>query len=437
MKRTSLAAAVACAVLGSPAHADFVEDSKATLNLRNMYYNRNLSHSDTRAGEASEWGQAFRLHYNSGFTDGTVGLGVDVFGQFAYRLDAGGRAGKADTSRTPGQMFPLDDGRSANEFSRLGLTGKARIGKTDLHIGTLMPRIPVLISNDSRLLAQTFEGAQITSQEVEGLTLLAGQLRSTKTRASSNDIDMRIGGSSADAGSNKFYYAGADYAINEDLTAQYYYANLENYYKQHFLGLVHNWSLPVGSLKTDLRYFYSSSDGKNASASGRAQGYSSGGDWASGDRDMGEVDNRVWSAQLSYNLGSHTFLGGYQQVSGNSDFPFLSQGDGSTAYLITNRQIGKFLSAGERTWVAEYAYDFAELGAPGLKAAITYLSADNIDAPGPDKREWERDFRVEYVVQDGVLSGMGLAWRTGTLRGNNDVDQEENQLIVTYSLPLF
>jgi hypothetical protein len=45
---------------------------------------------------------------------------------------------------------------------------------------------------------------------------------------------------------------------------QYYYAKLENYYIQSYLGLVH--VLPLGkeqSFKTDLRYFDSNSEGKN------------------------------------------------------------------------------------------------------------------------------------------------------------------------------
>ena len=63
--------------------------------------------------------------------------------------------------------------------------------------------------------------------------------------------------------SNKFIYAGGDYKITKDLTAQYYYGNLEDFYKQHFLGLVHNWAIGPGVLKSDFRYFNSSDDGAN------------------------------------------------------------------------------------------------------------------------------------------------------------------------------
>ena len=35
--------------------------------------------------------------------------------------------------------------------------------------------------------------------------------------------------------------------------------------------------------------------------------------------------------------------------------------------------------AGERTWQARYAYDFAKVGVPGLTAGVVYLRGSNID----------------------------------------------------------
>ncbi|MDT4833984.1 outer membrane porin, OprD family [compost metagenome] len=97
---------------------------------------------------------------------------------------------------------------------------------------------------------------------------------------------------------------------------------------------------------------------------------------------------------------------------------FYINADGATAYLITDRQIGKFLSAGERTWLAEYGYDFASAGVPGLKATVTYLSGDNIDNAASDRKEWERDFRLDYTLQQGALKGLGFSWRNASFRSN-------------------
>ncbi len=448
MNKSTLALAISLTTLSYQASAaGFIEDSTATLSLRNFYFsNDNRESQDevgrnaARNGQQEEWGQAFQLNYSSGFTQGTVGFGLDAIALVGVQLDSGGN-GKAGSDRTPGALFPRDsDGSAVDNYAKGGVTGKVRLSKTEARLGTLQPKLPVVTFNDGRLLPQTFQGGQITSNEIDGLTLIAGQLESTKTRSSSDDIGLRIAGATLvngqQADSNTFYFAGGDYKLTKDLTAQYYYGNLDDFYKQHFLGLTHNWALPVGALKSDLRYFSSAADGKNASAAGRAEGYRSSGFWKAGDSNTGEVDNRTWSALFTYSLSGHALSAGYQQVSGDSAFPFLNQGDGATAYLITDRQISNFARAGQRTWLAEYGYDFASAGLPGLKATVTYLSSDNIQNAGADQQEWERDFRLDYTLQQGALKGLGFSWRNASLRSEATSNTDQNRLIVSYSLPL-
>lgn len=440
MRKTSLALAVAASTLGlsQVAVADFIGDSKASLTMRNFYFDQNTVNTPNNNGEASEWGQGFILNYQSGFTEGTVGFGVDAVGMLGVRLDGGGRAGKTDRDRTPGQLFPLEsDGSAVDDFSKGGLTGKVRFSKTEARIGTLMPKLPILVSNDGRLLPQMFEGGMITSNEIDNLTLTAGQIEHAVGRASSNSTGLSVLGGTQE--SNKFYFAGGDWKINSDLTAQYYYANLEDYYKQHFAGLGHNLALGEGSLKTDLRYFRTTSDGKN----GKEAGYGVGGYTKNGD---GKIDNNTWSAAFTYSLGGHAVMLGYQRVSENSNFVQLNQGNlvnegagGASAYLLTDRLVSNFTRAGERTTFGQYSYDFATLGVPGLKASVAYLKGTNVKVRGGnDAKEWERDIALDYAFQDGALKGLGLGWRYGVLRGNapGQADTDQNRLFVSYTLPL-
>lgn len=438
MRKTSLALAVAASTLGlsQVAFADFIGDSKASLTMRNFYFDQNTVNTTNNNGEASEWGQGFILNYQSGFTEGTVGFGVDAVGMLGVRLDGGGRNTKAGRDRTPGQLFPLEsDGSAVDDFSKAGATAKVRISKTEARVGTLMPKLPILVSNDGRLLPQMFEGGMITSNEIDNLTLTAGQIEHAVSRASSNSTGLSVAGGSE--ASNKFYFAGGDWKVNSDLTAQYYYANLEDYYKQHFAGLGHNLALGEGSLKTDLRYFRTSSDGKN----GKEAGYSVGGYTRNGD---GEIDNNTWSAAFTYSLGSHAVMLGHQRVSEDSNFVQLNQGSiegssGASVYLLTDRLVTSFTRAGERTTFGQYSYDFATLGVPGLKASVAYLKGTNIKvAGGNDAKEWERDIALDYAFQDGALKGLGLGWRYGVLRGNapGQADTDQNRLIVSYTLPL-
>lgn len=434
MHKSSLALAVALGVFAQQATAaGFVEDSKLSLSSRTMYFDNNNreAHSDIRPDQR-ESGQGFKLDYLSGYTQGVVGFGVDVQALWGIHLDGGRGYHK-------GGFFPDDGDGSANQWARIGGNAKARFSKTEAHFGSaLAPNLPILVSNDGRLLPQTFEGGTIQSKEIDNLTINAGQLTHAMGRASSNRTGLSVGGGAKD--SNKFRYGGADWKVTKDLTLQYYYSNLEDFYKQHFLGLVH--VLPIAdnqSLKTDLRYFDSSSDGRNGEAGYRFtqnNGYG---------KKPYEVDNQTWSAIFTYTLSSHAITLGHQRVSDDGGFVWLNQGSlvnegagGSSFYLFTDSMINQFARAGTNTTFGQYAYDFTKLGVPGLKASVTYLRGDDVRNTNGNGTysEWERDARIDYVVQEGVLKGLGTSLRHGVYRGsggNSLADQDQTRLIFNYT----
>jgi hypothetical protein len=448
MNKSTLALAVAVGVLAQQAGAaGFIEDSKATLGLRNFYINND--NRDSAAGSAAnqkagvqskneEWGQGFDLRFISGYTQGTVGFGVDAIGLLGIKLDSGGGTNGATATSYGGTVFPSkSNGEAVDDFSSLGLTAKAKISKTELKLGTLQPKNPVIVTNDGRLLPQTWQGGQITSNDITDLTLVGGKIEQVKGRNSSNNEQLSISGANSPTStgrdSNNFIYAGGDYKITKDLTAQYYYGKLEDFYKQNFLGLVHNWSIGPGVLKSDLRYFNSKDDGAN----GNDKNYFTTG-YYGGTVTKGKVDNNLYSGLFLYSVAGHTFGGGYQVSNGDSDFPWLNQGDGSSNGTITDMQIQKFGRAGERTWQGRYSFDFAKVGLPGATAGIVYLRGDNIDNAAGDKTEWERDLTLAYVVPEGTLKNLGFMWKNAMWRNNipGQRDQDENRLIVSYSIPL-
>ncbi|QFG32509.1 OprD family porin [Pseudomonas umsongensis] len=437
MYKSSLAFAVASGVLAQQAGAaGFIEDSKAALSSRTMYYN-----ADNREGGADqrESAQGFKLDYVSGFTPGTIGIGFDAQALWGIHLD-GGKGHHPDSNT----FVPSDtDGSAVDEWSRVGGNVKARISKTEGHLGSaLAPNLPILIANDGRLLPQTFDGGIVTSKEIDNLTITAGQMEHAYGRASTNRTGLAVSGGTQD--SNQFRFGGVDWKVTKDLTLQYYNSNLENYYTQNFLGLVHVF--PIGtdqSFKTDLRYFDSRSDGKNGQA---GYAFDNNGGFAA---NTGEVANKTWSAMFTYTLVGHAFLLGHQQVGDDGGFVWLNQGSvrdsnnrpegagGSSFYLFTDSMVNQFARAGENTTFGQYSYDFARLGVPGLKASIAYLSGDDIKNKSGtgDYSEWERDMRVDYLFQTGVLKGFGATVRHGTYRGGGEsiADQDQTRLIFNYT----
>jgi hypothetical protein len=293
-----------------------------------------------------------------------------------------------------------------------------------------------------------YEGGMATSKDIDGLTLTAGQIGHTITRASSNWTPLSVAGGAE--GSNQFRFAGGDWQVNKQLKLQYYYANLENYYSQHFGGLVH--VLPITdnqSFKTDLRYFKSSDDGKNGEP---GYVFNNNGGYA---KHAGEVDNTTWSAMFTYSLGGHSLMLGYQDVSDDGGFVWLNQGNvtkrgitggnegegGSDFYLFTNAVVGQFVRAGETSKFGQYSYDFKGIGVPGLKASVAYIKGDDIKATsgsGPDLSEWERDERIDYTLQNGAAKGLTVTLRHGKYKGDGTglADSDQYRLIFNYPLSI-
>lgn len=415
LARQLLATSIALGMT-APVYAAFFDDSKAAVDARNFYMNRDFRQSGASQAKAEEWAQGFMLRFESGFTEGPVGFGLDAIGLLGLKLDSSpDRVGtgilKSDKEAPK---------RAQDEYGEAGLTAKLRASQSVLKVGTLQPVLPPLMRNDSRLLPQTFRGAWLTSNEVEGLTLDLAQIDQVNQRDSSDNQDMSVfnGGKrnivlGQDKTSDEFLFAGGRYQWTPELATSYYYAGLDGIYKQHLVNLVHQLPLGEGqSFKSDIRYAHSTDDGGS------------------------NVDNDAFGALFTYRLGAQGFTAGYQHLSGDTGFAYIAGSDNALVNLV---QINDFGNQDERSWQLRYDFDFAALGAPGLTFMTRYLSGDNVDrgAGLSEGKTWERNTDIAYVFQSGPLKNLGLRLRNATTRSNFGSDLDENRFIVSYSLPLW
>ncbi|MFC5698807.1 OprD family porin [Pseudomonas sp. GCM10022186] len=417
---SALAAAVAIALpFGVQAEeGGFLADSTATLTARNYYFSRDFSDivGPSRQSKAEEWAQGFILNLRSGYTPGPVGFGVDAIGLLGLKLDSS--PDRAGTGLLPGAFGAT----APDDYSRLGLTAKVRVAKTELRLGELQPNVPVLMLTDNRLLPNTYQGVAISSAEIAGLTLQAGQLRSTSIRSEAGDegIGAIVGfAPRRDAQarlitSDRYNFAGGDYGFNQNRTTlSAWYGQLEDLYDQRYLGLKHSEPLGAWTLGANLGYFDSSEDGRQL---------------------IGEIDNRAFYSLLSARRGGHNFYLGYQAMFGDQGFPRV---------FVTVSPLGnevptyEFASPRERSWQLRYDYDFAALGMPGLIAGVRYIRGDNVDAGTFEGKDWERDLDLAYTVQSGPLKNVSIRLRNATARSNYRTDIDENRLILSYTLAVF
>ena len=354
------------------------------------------------------------MRYESGYTEGLFGLGVDALGLLGVRLDS-------SPERSGSGLLPYStsDRRAAHDYSSLGLTAKLRVSHSTLKIGSLMPRLPVVQFNDTRLHPQTFQGGLLEVNEIDGLALQFGQLRQVKQRDSTTAEDLGITrGNKRNVlagrhpGSDRFDFAGGTYRWSERLSSSYHYANLEDFYRQHYLGVQH--LLPLAddqSLKSDIRWARSTDEGGS------------------------RVDNRALNALFTYRLRPR--LRPRLPAHVRRQRLRLPGRDRSVSGQL--RADRRFRQQDERSWQLRYDYDFAAIGLPGLTFMSRYLRGEHIDLldGGGRGKEWERDTDIAYLVQSGPLKNLGIKLRNGTFRSDFGNDIDETRLIVSYALPLW
>ncbi|WP_223547311.1 OprD family porin [Pseudomonas sp. A-B-19] len=412
-----------CLTLGLAPHllaeeTGFIEGATANVQLRNYYFSRDFSDivGPNKQSRAEEWAQGFILDARSGYTPGNIGVGVDVLGLYGVKLDSS--PSRARTGLLPTHV----DGRSADEYGRLGAAMKLKVSSTELKVGELRPNLPVLVYSDLRLLPPTYQGASLVSNELSGLTVNAGQLHSTSLRDSSNTQEMyalindpinpaRI----ANFTSDRFNYLGADYRFNANRTSVgLWQAQLEDIYQQRYYSFKH--AEPVGdwTLGISVGYFDARDDGRSIA---------------------GKLDNHALFNLLSAKRGGHTFYLGYQQIGGDDGF---IQVGANTNPLGNTLPTYEFAAPDERSWQVRHDYDFVALGIPGLTTTLRYVTGDNVTTGrGFEGQDWERDLDIGYAVQSGVLRGVGIRIRNAIARSNYRSDIDENRLILSYNISLF
>ncbi|MHB0852699.1 OprD family porin [Stutzerimonas nitrititolerans] len=379
----------------------FVDDASLDLLLRNTYWNRDHNNGNH---DRKTWAQGFILTFESGFTQGPVGFGVDAYGLLGLRLDGG-----QDDMFPGGPTDSALPGDWADDLSEAGAAVKMRLSNTTLKYGNQFVNLPVIASDDSRLLPEAFTGTFITSTEIEGLELNAGRFTADSPMGSPARDDN---------GLKSLDVFGGTYAFTDNLSASLYFSDVEDTYDKKYANI--NYVMPLAedqSLTFDFNYYKTDDIEIVADAD----------------------DNTIWSLSAKYAIGSHAFILAHQRVSGDTGYLY-DNGDGGGSIWVANSFLSDFNFKDERSWQASYELDFSGYGVPGLAWKTAYLRGDNIDAAfyGGEGEATEREIfnQVSYTFQNGAAKDLTLRARNSILRTNNPAwnDVNEWRLYAIYPL---
>ena len=387
----------------------FVEDSSFNILSRALYMNRDFRNGGSNGagtgdnGYREETGLGIRGLFESGFTQGTVGVGFDAHTLTSIRLESGkGRYGT-------GQFDADSDGRAEDTQTEVGGAIKFRLSDTVLKYGNQMTGSPVFATDDSRILPEVATGTLLTSKEIEGLELTAGRFTAISSQTST-DRDT-FGLTSANI-------VGASYSFTENFTGAIHASDVEDHFKKTYVNL--NYTLPLAeeqSLNFDFNAYKTKGDGQELS---------------------GEADNKIWSLAAAYSLGAHKFTLAHQRSTGDAGYKYGVDG-GGTIFLANSVQYSDFNGKDENSWQARYDINMATYGVPGLSFMTRYITGDDIDVAGDsDAKEHELDIEAKYVIQEGAAKDLSFRVRNAVYRANDAYDGDLNdfRLIVEYPLSI-
>jgi hypothetical protein len=408
--------AMLCGLTGTAHASGFFDDAKSDVLLRNFYLSNDYR-SPTPSGKnyKQEWAQGFIGNFSSGFTEGTVGFGIDAHAFAGLKLDGG--KGHSGTG-----LLPVDsDGRSEHDYSSAGGALKFKASRTTLVYGEMTVETPVFDTSDKRLQPEYATGLLLNSAELDNVNLLAGHFTAFKNQdSSSGQGDFYGYGANTEAGGISL--VGADLFSSSPIGGALYASELSDTWHQYY-GNLH---FKQSGVLLDANLYHTRDTGRALA---------------------GEIDNSAFSLSGKYSFGAHAVMLGWQRINGDTPFDFVG---GDSIYLANSIKYADFNGANERSWQARYDLDLGAFGIPGLNFMTRYVSGSHIDgthAPrggaynpfdadsgdyqpqqGSGGKHWERDIDLKYVVQSGTAKDLSVqlshvSHRANEAQAGDDIDR--------------
>lgn len=409
------------------ASAGFVADSRLDFEWRN--YTDYFHASGIRR---HAWVEGLQARFESGFTQGAIGFGIDAALFGALKLDGGQGA------RNMVYIGRHGDGERRLAWAYPGMYSvKARVSQSVLRYGLQDVSNPFLDPHDNRALPPTFLGASLLSREIDGLSLQAGSFTKTDPRGQTNLASLRSAYGRVPF--KRVSYAGATWDYSPNGSVSLYDDEAENLWRQYYGSLQHG----VGSTRsirlTGFANLYSTHD--------------------TGAALQGPIRTHAYSVSLSAQHGPHGLLVGYQKILGDQFFDYIDETAG--VYLVNSMDVD-YNAPHEQSLQLRYTFDGKEAGVPGLTAMIWAQQGWGADASaaaqgytrnGPPfsalyfrngqpvhGRHHEFGFIPTYVVQSGPLRHAKITaiaeWHVGSAYYSDGTNQVY-RLVVTLPMRVF
>jgi hypothetical protein len=409
----------------------FIEGSQIKGSTKNFFSKEESSRNDlfhyqkngttVSTPRRNSWTQGTIIDYSSGFTQGVVGFATEaaIYNEVALEQGHARIAGGGNRTLTD------SDGDAINQWSKLGLGNvKARISNTVVTAGRQSMNTPMVAFIGNRVLPSSFQGFAVQSDELSNMSFQAGTFDRVSPRTEQSLTKFRSEYASSSATSDRLSTAGVDWKPSKALTASFYASDLEDFWKQYYVGINHDLGdSQVLALSTGFNYYKTKDSGQSK---------------------LGAIDNDTFSLSFTLAHQAHSFTVAYQQVEGDTFFDYAHETNG---IFLANSLLSDFNGPNEKSIQIGYGLNMAEYGVPGLKFSI--YSARGFDIDGTHykgtaydvtsmngEHHQEYGFGTAYTLQSGPLKASSVKASYTTHRATeNQVDGNIRELRIVTTIP--
>ena len=414
----------------------FLEGSTVSGTTRNWYANEQLKRGGkftyrkdgvaTPTDRRINWVQGTIVNFNSGFTQGTVGVSTEVAAYNAVALDRSRKDLASNNGGAPGsrpgagnnRTLTKEGGDAEGQWSKLGLANvKFRVSNTTLTAGRQNFSTPIVDTIGNRALPSSFEGVSLHSEELNNLSFDAGSFDRVSPRTEESLSKFRSEYTNNKAETDRVSIVGLNYQ-------PLYASKVEDFWNQYYFGATHELGdSNVVSLTTGLNYYKTVDTGK---------------------KEMGEIDNDTYSLSFGLTHQAHSLTFSYQAINGDEYFDYLHETNG---IYLANSLLSDFNGPNEKSFQIAYGLNMAEYGVPGLKFNIyqargwgidgTHYTGTAYDVRNMDgEHHYEYGIGATYAVQSGPLKATTIRGTyTAHRASENQSDGSINEFRLVTTVP--
>jgi len=421
----------------------FLEGSTISGTTRNWYANEQLKRGGkftyrkdgiaTPTDRRINWVQGTIVNFNSGFTQGTVGVSTEVAAYNAVALERSRKDLASNNGGAPGsrpgagnnRTLTKEGGDAEGQWSKLGLANvKFRVSNTTLTAGRQNFSTPIVDTIGNRALPSSFEGVSLHSEELNNLSFDAGSFDRVSPRTEESLSKFRSEYTNNNAETDRVSIVGLNYQPLKSLKTSLYASKVEDFWNQYYFGATHELGdSNVVSLTTGLNYYKTVDTGK---------------------KEMGEIDNDTYSLSFGLTHQAHSLTFSYQAINGDEYFDYLHETNG---IYLANSLLSDFNGPNEKSFQVAYGLNMAEYGVPGLKFNIyqargwgidgTHYTGTAYDVKNMDgEHHYEYGIGATYAVQSGPLKATTIRGTyTAHRASENQSDGSINEFRLVTTIP--